>query len=315
VPLFYEGAGSGKVRAMTHINNVSADVTVPGNGVLGSSRPLYLDDIYEGELMVLFMDLQCEWAGYPDNGAVEKALIWRRKQHKLVAVNYSAGELLATVQEGFWFSSHEQWKTLVLPYLDIPRVRDVFENCERARLHNSAWNSIPGLFASASPPLGVECGTGYCGATGVQQVGSMFVEYSESVTPYGAYPSILVHPSAGLAWYAATLALPRMQTQHGSVESSNLDGTSIASILTWDAKITTVLAMLGGTSQLMKEYLTQDALLDRFTQLITEFYETEFGKDPLPGNGEPFAMPSTKLPSGARPESWSCACAPTTLFS
>ena len=106
-----------------------------------------------------------------------------------------------------------------------------------------------------------------------------------------------------------------MQTQHGSVESSNLDGTSIASILTWDAKITTVLAMLGGTSQLMKEYLTQDALLDRFTQLITEFYETEFGKDPLPGNGEPFAMPSTKLPSGARPESWSCACAPTTLFS
>merc|ERR1711916_284082 len=89
--------------------------------------------------MVLFMDLQCEWAGYPDNGAVEKALIWRRKQHKLVAVNYSAGELLATVQEGFWFSSHEQWKTLVLPYLDIPRVRDVFENCERARLHNSVW--------------------------------------------------------------------------------------------------------------------------------------------------------------------------------
>ena len=57
MPLFYEGAGSGKVRAITHINNVSADVSVAGNGVLGDSSPLYLDDMYEGELMVLFMDL------------------------------------------------------------------------------------------------------------------------------------------------------------------------------------------------------------------------------------------------------------------
>lgn len=35
------------------------------------------------------------------------------------------------MQEGFWYSSHEQWKLMVLPYLELPLVKTVFTNSER----------------------------------------------------------------------------------------------------------------------------------------------------------------------------------------
>ena len=31
-----------------------------------------------------------------------------------------------STEQGFWFSSHEKWKALMLPYLDIPIYRQVF---------------------------------------------------------------------------------------------------------------------------------------------------------------------------------------------
>ena len=38
----------------------------------------------------------------------------------LQAVNYTLPDGTAvTVQRGFWFSAHEQWKTWTLPYLDV----------------------------------------------------------------------------------------------------------------------------------------------------------------------------------------------------
>ena len=77
--------------------------------------------------------------------------MWTVKQPQLVAVNYtlpSGAEV--TVQRGFWFSSHEQWKVLLLPYLSLPLVRDVFANCERARTHDARSSGVPGLFASVS---------------------------------------------------------------------------------------------------------------------------------------------------------------------
>ena len=57
------------------------------------------------------------------------------------------GEIV-TVQQGFWFSAHEQWKVWSAPYLSNARVRAVFENCERVRSIYSAEKGIPGLRAS-----------------------------------------------------------------------------------------------------------------------------------------------------------------------
>ena len=77
--------------------------------------------------------------------------MWAVKQPQLVAVNYSLPSgAVVTAQRGFWFSAHEQWKALLLPYLDLPLVHSIFGNCERARTWDAARNGVPGLFASVT---------------------------------------------------------------------------------------------------------------------------------------------------------------------
>eukprot|EP00440_Ansanella_granifera_P039897 gb/GFBE01043272.1/.p1 GENE.gb/GFBE01043272.1/~~gb/GFBE01043272.1/.p1 ORF type:complete len:605 (+),score=123.24 gb/GFBE01043272.1/:1-1815(+) len=280
VPLFYAGAGTGAVRAVTTIRNTSQEAWATNNTATGGEAyPPFLDDVYEGELMVLFMDLLAEWKGYPQDGAAEKEKMWARKQLKVIARNYTAqdGSVL-TVQEGFWFSSHEQWKLMVLPYLQIPLVKQIFTNSEYVRVLNAVENNVPGIFASSHAPPTVMCGHlgGYCNAVGVQAVASQTVQWDQSVSPYGAYPVILVDPGAGLAWYNTMLSLPHMQTEAGSVESSDVAGTSVAPVLTWDTKTTTVLAMLGGTGTLIGEFMQEDGLFERFEVTVGGMYAAAF---------------------------------------
>ncbi|CAE8596147.1 unnamed protein product [Polarella glacialis] len=303
VPLFY--AGQGRVRAVTVVQNMSQDAAgTPENAATGLAAPSYLDDAYEGELMVLFIDLLADWFGYAEDGIHERPLMWKRKQPNVVARNYTTrdGSTL-TVQEGYWFSSHEQWKLMVLPYLDIPLVKQVFTNGEHVRLNDAIDHSVPGIFASSLAPPNVECGTfgGYCNAVGVQEVASQVVRWDQSISPYGAYPSILIDPAAGLAWYNIMLSLPHMQTQTGSIESSDIAGTSVAPILTWDTKATTVLAMLGGTGPLIGSLLKREdgQLLHRFQKVVGEMYAVAFEGKEAHGFGASAELPmppSTLLP-------------------
>merc|ERR1711924_42765 len=108
----------------------------------------------------------------------------------------------------------------------------------------------------------------------------------------------------GLAWYRVMLALPRMQTQYGSVEASSVNATDIAPLLTWDTKVTTVLAMLGGTAGLAREHLRSDGLLERFNSTVTDFYTREFG-GLLAGEDIALRLPPD-VPTGANFPS--CAC-------
>jgi len=62
VNLFYNGNGSGTVRALTWLRNRSVDATDPTNSWTYSSY--VLDDAFEGEMMGLFMDLLGNWSGY-----------------------------------------------------------------------------------------------------------------------------------------------------------------------------------------------------------------------------------------------------------
>lgn len=307
VHLFYDGKGSGQVRAVTKIHNTSRDILEPSNAAKDTEEAYILDDPYEGELMVLFMDLLAEWKGYANEGATEKTSVWQHKQHKVMAVNYTAKDSKITVQKGHWFSSHEQWKLLVLPYMDLPLPRRIFMNCERARVHHSAINGVPGLYASATPPDGVRCEPhGYCSATGIQSIAHQPVSFTESISPYAAFPVILASRSHGLAWYNKMLALPQMQTQYGSVESAHVAGTSIASILTWDAKVTTILAILGGIGGQLRQYLDQDGLLARFNQTVVDMYMAEFETKLLHGEDVPFQMPPARpLATGEFP---TCKC-------
>lgn len=308
VPLFYAGRGTGAVRAVSKIVNTSRDAfNASDNAETMMVYPAFLDDAYEGELMVLFMDLLADWSAYPNSGLEERNKMWERKQIKLVARNYTtANGSDITVQEGFWFSSHEQWKLMVLPYLEIPLVNQVFTNSEYVRVLDAINRGIPGLFASSHAPPNVRCGRlgGYCNAVGVQEVASQVVYWDQSVTPYGAYPVMLVDQAAGLAWYNIMLSLPKMQTETGSVEASDVHGTAVAAVLTWDTKVTSVLAMLGGTGPLISSFLAADGHREQFQERVGKMYSEVFsGRLSSPqniraGNGAALPWPPGNLLPG-----------------
>ena len=78
------------------------------------------------------------------------------------------------------------------------------------------------------------------------------------MTPYGAFPTILANPIVGLLWYNNMLKGPSMQGPHGSTESVNINGTEISPLVTWDSKITTLLALTGGIANITRAGLQQD---------------------------------------------------------
>jgi hypothetical protein len=91
IPVFY--AGLGGVRCVTDIINVSSTQYPldPKNYVTEGDPPCYLDDPYEGELMVVLMDLFVNWTsyGYPED---ERELMWyvlhqSRRSHDVHTTN------------------------------------------------------------------------------------------------------------------------------------------------------------------------------------------------------------------------------------
>mmetsp|Transcript_67977 Transcript_67977/g.126958 ORF Transcript_67977/g.126958 Transcript_67977/m.126958 type:complete len:558 (-) Transcript_67977:36-1709(-) len=319
VMIFYHGEGSGRVRTVTQMRSTSLPPSDPSNYFLrrGDASANWLDDPYEGELMVLFMHLLGDWSDYSDP-ALEKRLIWQWKQRKFVQVDYLVNtSTRITVQEGFWYSAHEQWKLLVLPYIDIPTCAAVFRNVERARLVDASVRQLPGLFASVGEPLWGDdvCG-GYCSAVGIQDIANNGVVTSNVVTPYGSYPAVLVDRGVGLAWYQVMLSAPRMQSKYGSVESVSTDGRFIAPLLTWDAKVTNVLAMLGGMAGLSSEFMKLDGIYDEFASLVDTAYRTAFpsatSKEGLKGSSLPFDLPTAKVPM-AHADFTSCPAAESSL--
>lgn len=200
--------------------------------------------------------------------------MWKIKAEHVEPVVYTAADNSKMVlQKGFWFSAHEQWKTLQLPYMDIPLVRHLFTNGEFARLENSLQQQLPGLMASVNAPHGVQCDAHpYCSAVGIQALAEQPIFTETILTPYASFPSILVDSAAGLAWYNHMLAMPRVQTPVGSIESFTNTGKAVAPMATWDAKATTVVAMLGGTGPLLRTYMQEHGVYGVFEDRVKSMY-------------------------------------------
>lgn len=128
----------------------------------------------------------------PPLSGTELRQLWLNKRIKLQRATYkptgaTTGSAVA-VQRGWWFSAHEQWKYLLLPYSDSVVNWRVFVNGERARTQHSAQQRIPGMFASvtnvtangATPASSWQ----YLSAAGVQQVAFLNVTDHTVVTPY-----------------------------------------------------------------------------------------------------------------------------------
>lgn len=138
--MFY--LGNGKVCAVVDLKqNLSpVDPKQKYTCEAGSNgSPGLLNDPYEGELFT--------WWIYFFGGlsAADNKAIWIEKRPQLVSVEYDKrGVGPITVQQGFWFSSHEQWKVLEMPYYDVDIVKRVYTNAERARTCHSASFHFPG---------------------------------------------------------------------------------------------------------------------------------------------------------------------------
>lgn len=59
-----------------------------------------------------------------------------------------------------------------------------------------------------------------------------------------------------------------MQGPHGSTEAVNRNGTEISPLVTWDSKITTVVALVDGIVDLTEKYMRKDGVYDRFYFLV-----------------------------------------------
>lgn len=278
-----------------------------------------LNDPYEGELFTWWLYF---FGGLSEN---DQELLWTAKRPQLLAVNYTgsivntsyhdsvptnySGDSAVgsrstpiTVQKGYWFSSHEQWKLLEMPYLDVDIVKRVFHNAERVRTCNSVlMSNNSGMFASVNNITDPTSGQidGYISPAGIPSISSQQEQELDVITPYSVFPTILFNQSVGLAWYKNMLDSKGMQNPYGSTESLRRDGTGISAFVSWDSKITTVVALLGGVGELVKQKMMVDDIYDKFINVTEREYCRVFGMasgKPLVGEDVDLCLPNFQTP-------------------
>ena len=55
---------------------------------------------------------------------------------------------------------------------------------------------------------------------------------------------------------------------YGSTESTRVDGTGVSALVTWDSKVTTVVAILGGVSDIVRQKMRADGIYAEFVDTI-----------------------------------------------
>mmetsp|Transcript_19047 Transcript_19047/g.21211 ORF Transcript_19047/g.21211 Transcript_19047/m.21211 type:complete len:519 (+) Transcript_19047:48-1604(+) len=282
-PLFYKGDG--------HV----ASVAQVGSTQQAESNLKDLDDPYEGEMFTFFMDLFSPW-----KNESERELLWIVKRPLLVSVDYQTPKGNITVQKGWWFSSHEQWKYMELPYFSVGINKRIFMNGERARTQNSCLKGLPGLKASVTDVSDgntkrtMQLGD-YLSDNGIPEIAFQPSSDKEVFTPYASFPTILANKSIGASWYLSMIKGSKMQGHYGSTCSVSGDGTKIAPLVTWDSKMTTVIAMLGGVQDVVEKYLERDGKLQRFKDVVTREWSLKFPK--ITGEEIPLCVPSESVPN------------------
>lgn len=306
VKMFYHG--DGKIRAIAYIRDIYGD-PLDASNYKGNGKS-FINDPYEGEMMNVFMSLLCNWKelGYNEH---EGEKIWKFKQSNLRQAIYKSklfGDI--PVEGGYWYSSHEKWKYLVLPYLDSDINRRVFMNGEKVRLIHSIENDIPGLFASVTKPTTHgRYYPKYASECGIPSIACQKILFQNIVTPYASFPTILAHRNVGLAWYCMMLKGSKMQGLFGSTESITVNGKKICPVLTWDSKITTLVAICGGISKYTREFLKKQGLYYKFISTINREWSAVFNDgnennigSQFVGEDIPFIklMPQKFLPTSPR---------------
>jgi hypothetical protein len=61
---------------------------------------------------------------------------------------------------------------------------------------------------------------------------------------------------------------------YGSTESTRVDGELVSALLTWDSKVTTVVALLGGVTDLVRQRMKADGIYNDFVHIAKVCYSS-----------------------------------------
>ncbi len=244
-----------------------------------------IEDAYEGLLLVHFADLMGRW---PRGTRAGREAVWREPRRKPARFRTRGGADI-TVVEGHWFSSHEDWGFLVLPYRDLPVADRLFTNAQRVRTQYSARRGLSGLFASTHRPVKADGeALAYENASGIQEVAKDTVRRGKPIfAPYAAFPLALVDQRLFAGWLKSMVERPGMFGPYGIGESYGEDGSS-APLLTWDGKALPMIAAMGGVSRDIGRFLRRDGAYDAFLARVERDYRLF---DSIDGEDVPFAAP------------------------
>jgi hypothetical protein len=84
---------------------------------------------------------------------------------------------------------------------------------------------------------------------------------------------------------------------YGSTESERIDGTAISSFVSWDSKITTVNALLGGVYSIVGRKMRKEGIYDEFIDVASREYGRVFGHGSLQGEHVPLCLPDAEVPA------------------
>jgi hypothetical protein len=294
VMMFYNDK-TGSISGEVSIKDVKAQ---PADDNYYNRSAYSLDDPYEGELLVLFMSIFGKWR---DTNQINE--IWRNKTAKVtIGAYHTKGGRKITVRKGYFYSSHEMWNFLVLPYRDVPILNKLFVNGEKARTWNSAEKGIPGLISAVNTPVNPEgkgLFDGYVNDIGIPDLATGNVIARNVIAPYAVFPVLLADLRTGIVWLRTMLAGPKMHGPYGATEAITTDGRNIANIMTWDGRIPQLLAIIDPSNDLMRQALKREGKYDSFLGLVSGLYESALNKQKIEGEDIPFKMPAVAIPENS----------------
>ena len=80
----------------------------------------------------------------------------------------------------------------------------------------------------------------------------------------------MIQEDAGAAWFHNALLGPAGQSKYGSIEGIDIDGKKISPFVSWDAKGSVLLAMMGGLVEAVKERLQRENYYRSFLAIINK---------------------------------------------
>ena len=95
--------------------------------------------------MAVALDLLAVWTN-----VTERENIWTNKNLYLHVLNYTTPSGVLKVQQGWYFSAHEQWKWFVLPYRDGNNSKAALQSTEKARTYHSTVGCRKGLYSQTN---------------------------------------------------------------------------------------------------------------------------------------------------------------------